>query len=241
MREMSSWACDFHTSTALYAKRFTGNAGEMVLSRQSELLERFLGDIRGRRVLDVGAGHGQSVEPVLLKGGELTAYGSSEDSFSQLKKIVREKGYNVEPAVGRLDKLPFEAESFDVVVSLRTISHVPDWVCFLRELCRVAGDSVIFDFAPGGRGFLRRVSFLLKKKTEVALREWTAQTLSEIRDVAGGCGFVLRDYERQFVIPVVIHRMIRGRYLIPVERIARRLRLTRFIGGPVLARLERER
>ncbi len=236
-----SWTCDFHTSTELYAGRFAGRAGEIILKRQSELLERFMGDIKGKKILDVGAGHGQSAETVCSRGGELTAYGSSEGSFSQLRKAIKEKGYNIKSVVGGLDKLPFENESFDVVISLRIISHVPDWVSFLGELCRVAKDSVIFDFAPQNPGFLKMLSFFLKSRTETASREFTTQGISEIRDAADKNSFVLRDYERQFIIPIVIHRMLKGACLLPVERFARAAHLTRFIGGPVLAQLKRER
>ena len=239
-----SWECDYHTSTELYARRFSGKAGEMILCRQNELLSLFLRDIEGKKVLDIGAGHGQTVEVVFSKGGHLTAYGSSEDNFHQLRKLIKElpipedKGYRVEFGVGKLYELPFEEKSFDVVISLRMISHVPDWTIFLKELCRVARDSVIIDFAP--RSILTSFSFILKGKMEVASRRFTTQNLNEIKSAAEESGFILRNYERQFMIPVVIHRMLKSRLFLPLERIARKLRITRFLGGPVIAVFDRE-
>ncbi len=232
-----SWECDFHTSTEMYAKRFDGKAGEMILNRQSGLLFSFLGNIEGKKVLDVGAGHGQSAEVVLSKGGHLTAYGSGENSFYQLNKIIREKGYSVKFKVGKLYKLPFEEKAFDVAISLRMISHLPDWTVFLKELCRVAKESVIVDFAPGSS--LKLFSFFLKKRTEVASRQFTTQSVDEIRRVAAGSGFISRNFERQFIIPLCFHRMLKGTLLLPLERMAQKFHLTRFVGGPVLAVFDR--
>ena len=232
-----SWGCDFHTSTEMYAKRFSGKAGEMILNRQSELLGLFLGNLEGKKVLDVGAGHGQTAEVVLSKGGHLTAYGSSEENFYQLRKTIKEKGYNVEFKVGPLYELPFEGKSFDVVISLRMISHVPDWTLFLKELCRIAKHSVIVDFAPGSS--LKFFSLLLKGKMEVASRRFTTQSIEEIKSAAEESGFILRDYERQFIIPMVIHRMVKSTLLLPIEQAAQKFHLTHFIGGPVLAVFDR--
>ncbi len=237
-----SWECDFHTSTGLYAKRFSGSAGKMILGRQNDLLGRFLGNLSGRRVLDVGAGHGQTVEAVISEGGRFTAYGSSEDSFSQLKKVLEIRGYEtgaVSLETGRLDKLPFEDGYFDIVISLRLISHVPDWTVFLRELCRIAGSSVIIDFAPGSSDFLKPLSSFLKSKIEVASREFTTQNVDEVKRAALGCGFALRDYEREFAIPMVIHRAVGRNLLLPVERMAQKFRITKFMGGPVIAVFDR--
>ena len=237
-----SWECDFHTSTGLYAKRFSGSAGKMILSRQNDLLGMFLGNLSGCRVLDVGAGHGQTVEAVISKGGSFTAYGSSENSFSQLKKVLKIGRYEtgaVSLETGRLDKLPFEDRYFDIVISLRLISHVPDWTVFLRELCRVAGNSVIIDFAPGSSNFLKQFSSFLKSKIEVASREFTTQNMDEVKKIALECGFALRDYEREFAIPIVIHRAAGRNLLLPVERMAQKFRITKFMGGPVIAVFDR--
>ena len=216
----------------------------MILSRQNDLLGRFLGNLGGCRVLDVGAGHGQTVEAVISEGGSLTAYGSSENSFSQLKKVLEIKGYEtgagaVSLETGRLDNLPFEDRYFDIVISLRLISHVPDWTVFLRELCRVAGSSVIIDFAPGSSNFLKPLSSFLKSKIEAASREFTTQNMDEVKKIALECGFALRDYEREFAIPMVIHRAMGRNLLLPVERMAQKFRITKFMGGPVIAVFDR--
>lgn len=237
-----SWQCDFHASTEEYAKRFSSKAGEMIFERQDELLSKLLGDVYGKNMLDVGGGHGQTANLILRSGGKLTAYGSGENNFFQLKKVIKEENlqdYPLKFKVGRLDKLGFKNRDFDVVISLRLISHVPDWTIFLKELCRVAKRSVIIDFAPATMHFLNPISYTFKNKVETASREFTTQHIYEIEKIGRSCGFRLRDYHRQFVIPLVIHRLVGNKTLLPVEKIMRKIGISRFMGGPVIAVMDR--
>ena len=212
-----------------------------MLGRQNDVLCRFLGDLRGRKVLDAGGGHGQNAESVLSGGGEYTALASSPDCDGMLRKKLAELSADPSDAIkyGGLWKFPFPDRSFDMAVSFRIISHVPDWRLFLGELCRVASDRVVIDFAPAARPALEKAAFLIKGRFEKASRDFTTQSAPEIAAAAGGSGFYLEALDRQFILPMVAHRLAGGAFF-GMERAGARLGLTRFLGGPAVALLKRK-
>ncbi len=229
-----SWSCDAHTAGDLYRRRFAGAAGALIVARQNDLLLSLLGGVAGGSVLDVGAGHGQLAGSLLGAGARLTAYGSSAAALARLRPL------GVPLVVGPLAPLPFQGRSFDFVVSVRAFPHVPDWRRFLSELCRVARIAVGFDFVPRGpAAALKPLAFRLKMSREPGTRDYTMQRRGEVEEAARACGFRWKAAEGQFILPLVLHRAA-GSALMPVERLARRLRLVRSIGGPLIAVIERE-
>lgn len=238
-----SWDCDRHTSGAGYAERFCGETGKFMLERQNEVLAGFLGDLRGKRLLDAGGGHGQNAGAVLSAGGEYTALASSPEAEGMLRERLAELSVEPSDAVeyGGLEKFPFPDRFFDVAVSFRIISHVPDWRLFLRELCRVAADSVVIDFAPSSSPFLEKAAFLVKGRLEKASRDFTTQRVDEIASAARECGFCLKAVERQFILPMLVHRLAGGGAFFCLERAAVKLGVTRFFGGPAVALLKRKK
>lgn len=230
-----SWSCDAHTAGELYRRRFAGPAGAPIIARQNELVLSLLGGVEGMSVLDVGAGHGQLAPALIGAGARLTAYGSSAAALERLVPL------GVPLVAGPLAPLPFADRSFDVVVSVRAFPHVPDWRFFLSELCRTARRAVAFDFVTRDlASALKPLAYRLKMKREPGTRDYTMQGRREVERAARACGFRPRGAEGQFILPLVLHRSA-GTALMPVERFARRLRLTRRLGGPVVAVFERER
>jgi len=229
-----SWYCDQHTSSELYRQRFKGRVGELIIQRQNELLLSFLGDVRGKKILDVGAGHGQLAGALIGAGADVTAYGSSRDSLKRLAPL------QVRCEVGPLYPLPFKDGEFDIVVSFRSFPHVPDWKLFVGELCRVAGEAVCFDFVTKDvMSLLKPLLYRIKMKNEPGTRDYTLQKKSDIREVAHMSGFRLESSEGQFLLPLVMHRMVKRPLLMPVEYLARVTRATRWYGGPVVVLLRR--
>lgn len=88
------------------------------------------------RVLDAGCGSGRMLQ-------ELERYGhpSGIELDPQAAEVARTRGHG-EVQVGRLEELPWEAGSFDLITCLDVIEHTPDDRRTLAELRRVA--------APGG-------------------------------------------------------------------------------------------
>lgn len=92
-----------------------------------------LGDVRGKKILDVGAGTGRL--SVLLAGGgaEVTAIDVSESML----KILSKKNRKIKIMIGDAENLPFAENSFDAVTAAFLIVHLKEPKYFFDEAYRV--------------------------------------------------------------------------------------------------------
>jgi SAM-dependent methyltransferase len=84
------------------------------------------------RVLDAGCGSGRTMVD-LRRYGEVVGIELSEDAA----EIARERDCG-DVVIGRIEQLPFEDGTFDLITCLDVIEHTPDDRAALRELRRVA-------------------------------------------------------------------------------------------------------
>jgi len=101
-----------------------------------------LGDVRGKKILDVGAGTGRVSVPLAKAGALVTAVDVSEAMF-EILKIKRLKDCKIETVVGDGESLPFEDGAFDIVVAAFFIVHLKDPTRFFDEAYRVLKDGGI--------------------------------------------------------------------------------------------------
>jgi glycogen(starch) synthase len=98
---------------------------------------------RRLRVLDVGGGYGRLAAP-LAERHDVTLVDVSEEMLDEARERCPP-----EVTLVRADarELPFEDESFDAVLALDLLPHLPDTEQALRELARVVrvGGRVVFD------------------------------------------------------------------------------------------------
>src|ERR671931_68693 len=96
-----------------------------------------------RRVLDVGGGYGRLGAP-LAERHHVTLVDISEEMLAEARRRCPPE---VELVRADARELPFPDESFDVVLALDLLPHLPDLVGGLRALRRVArpGALVVFD------------------------------------------------------------------------------------------------
>lgn len=121
----------------LYATAYDDSLGYLN-SFEGDLFLKLVGDIKGKKVLDVGAGTGRIIHNLNMAGGEVTAVDLSENML----KVLKKKFPRIEAKQGDIEELPFEDETFDVVVATFVIVH-------LREL-QDAFDEVYRVLKPGG-------------------------------------------------------------------------------------------
>lgn len=102
---------------------------------------------RGEAVLDVGSGAGtDSLIAAQMVGaeGRVTGIDMTQEMLAKARAAAAEmKAPNVEFVEGEVESLPFDAESFDVVISNGVIDLVPDKDAVFSEIHRV--------LRPGGR------------------------------------------------------------------------------------------
>jgi 2-polyprenyl-6-hydroxyphenyl methylase / 3-demethylubiquinone-9 3-methyltransferase len=105
---------------------------------------RALGDLHGRLVLDAGCGGGLVARELAAAGATVVGIDRSGGSLRVARRAI---GGRFLPVQGRLERLPFAAESFKVVVAADVLEHVPDLPAATAELARVLapGGSLVFD------------------------------------------------------------------------------------------------
>ena len=231
---------DISTSSDDYARRFAGPVGEWLLEIQTRVtLDLLRGLPKGASVLDVGGGHAQIAPPLIDAGYGVTVVGSDASCGARLKPWTDNGRCRFE--VGNLRSLPYADRSFDAVVCFRLLPHSVAWTGLVAELCRVARQSVVLDY-PSTRSVnvLSEQLFSLKKGFEQNTRPFILFTPREIASAFREFGFTVRAAKPQFLLPMVVHRMVKSPAFSRVaEAPGRVLGLTRWLGSPVILRADR--
>jgi 2-polyprenyl-3-methyl-5-hydroxy-6-metoxy-1,4-benzoquinol methylase len=116
------------------------------LSLIEELQHNGVG-LKNARVVDLGAAHGGDCCALLTAGARPTAVDFRNHGYDVLKRELRRVNANLNVVLANSAvPLPFQAESFDVVLAINLIEHLPNRAAFFAELWRI--------LAPGGVVFL---------------------------------------------------------------------------------------
>jgi len=103
-----------------------------------------LGDVRGRRVLEVGCGAASCARWLRTRGGDAVAFDLSEGMLAEAVAASGRSGVGVPLVQADALALPFGPASFDLVCSaFGAVPFVADSALLMREVARV--------LRPGGR------------------------------------------------------------------------------------------
>lgn len=239
VRSPSAEAPDVETSGEDYASRFTGAAGRYLLDAQWSAIERAIEGLPPGTVLDVGGGHGQLAERFAARGWHVTVHGTSAECERNLRTLhgctrCRYVG-------GPLEALPAADLSFDLVIAVRLLSHVPEWERLTAEMCRVARRTVVFDYpSTTGLNALTPLLFTLKRSLEGNTRTYASFRVPALDAAIGRHGFRRRRIVKQLCLPMVAHRVARGAPPLRwAESACRALGLTAAVGSPAIYRADR--
>ena len=107
---------------------------------EEPVVDKALGNIKGKSILDLGCGTGRQSIRLASQGAVVTAVDQSE---GMLAKARAKKSANIQWMVADLhENLPLADHSFDFVVSFLVIEHIEDLEKFFREcrrLCKKDG------------------------------------------------------------------------------------------------------
>lgn len=234
---------DIETSSEEYARRFSGKIGEWFLKVQAEATLRMLSVYPGARVLDVGGGHGQLVEPLIRNGYKVSVLGSSEVCKSRINRFIEVSLCKFK--TGDILNIPYDDRSFDIVISFRQLPHVRNWQRFISELSRVARKAVIVDY-PSLRSlnYINHIfpsSFKVKKGLESDSRQFTLFKESELIRTFRENDFLYSEKYPQLLLPMFFHRKLKSHAIsISLERIFRIIGITDILGSPVILKMVRK-
>lgn len=98
----------------------------------------------GETVLDAGCGEGMLLWKMKERGADVTGLDISRPNLDAAKTFLAGKGIDdVELVQGDLEKMPFEDNSFDTVVSSHVLEHLPDFDKGLSEIHRITRKKAI--------------------------------------------------------------------------------------------------
>ncbi len=150
-------------------------------------LFRNIGDLRGRRVLEIGCGQGAGTESLLHASGaeRVFAFDYDPDQVRRARKRLRRRHSNEFTLfLADGERLPFPDNQFDAVVEFAILHHMHDWRQTLREVARVLKPGGLFAYEEFLRDFvghpLTRI-FLIHPESGI----FTAESFYEGMDDAG--------------------------------------------------------
>ena len=232
---------DAGMAEAFDGMRFSGPIGRLVAESQERVIIDFLDPVAGLRVLDVGTGTGRGAIVLALRGAAVTGVDASAEMLAVARRRAEAAGVTVDFVQGDAHGLACDDRSFDVVVCLRVLMHTPDWRQSLGELCRVARERVLFDYpalmsAAALQSAGRHLANLAGGRTE-AYRVFADRA---VRSTLRANGFEIRQIDRQFVLPIALHkRMGSAGITRTVEAGFRKTGLNWLLGSPVTVVAER--
>ncbi len=221
------------------AMRFSGPIGTLLAEVQEQVLAEFLGEIRGRSVLDVGTGTGRAALALAARGATVRGVDASAEMLAVARRRADAAGLDIEFTTGDAHALPMEDRSVDASVSLRVLMHTPGWEQCVAELCRVTRSQIVVDFPSAMsvaalQSLARRWGLARDREAYRVFRTRTIAAAFEAR------GFRITRVHRQFVLPIAVHKTIRSRaFTRAIESTLAAVGMLRLFGSPVTVLAER--
>lgn len=121
-------------------RRYMTTVGGLSSTRYNlGILDRVLGDLRGRTVLDAGSGTGLNSLALSARGAKVTLLDIAQPALDIAKTYYEEQGLEAELVQGSIFEMPFPDGTFDVVWNTGVIEHFepPERRLAVREMLRV--------------------------------------------------------------------------------------------------------
>ena len=139
-----------------------------------------MGDLKGKRLLDIGAGLGESSVYFALQGAQVTMTDISPGMVQTGRELARKYGVEIEGIVSQAEDLGVPAETYDFIYIANTIHHVQDRDALFQKIHRA--------LKPGGRFFSYDpvaynpvINVYRRMATEVRTEDESPLTLADLR------------------------------------------------------------
>lgn len=124
-----------------YSKYYDLKIPSTFFKRNHVWLLNELGDVSGKKILDVGCGTGELL--YVFENGYKNVEAHGLDISPKMLEKAKERTSNVEYKEGNVEKLPYDNDTFDIVVNSASFHHYENPQKALEEMRRV--------LKPGGK------------------------------------------------------------------------------------------
>jgi len=134
--------------------------------RRYTLTMQACGDVRGKRILDVGCGSGRYMVALAARGADVVGIDFAANMLELARKLAEREGVldRCEFVLG--DFLAYDLTGpFDISLALGLFDYVADPAPFLQRMHALTTEKVILSFPPPGgwREVQRRIRYWLQK------------------------------------------------------------------------------
>jgi ubiquinone/menaquinone biosynthesis C-methylase UbiE len=139
-----------------------------------------MGNLRGKRLLDIGAGLGESSVYFALQGAHVTMTDISPGMVQTGRELARRYGVEVEGIVSEAEHLGVAAETFDFVYVANTIHHVRDRDALFQKIHRALKPGGCF-FSCDPLAYNPAINVYRRIATEVRTEDESPLTRADLR------------------------------------------------------------
>lgn len=164
-----------------------------------EFFDRYVEEWRGLKALDVGCGGGFSCEYMAKRGVKVSGIDLSQKCIQAAQDHAKLNNLEIDYRRGVAEQLPYEDNSFDVVICVDVLEHVADVKQVIAEIHRI--------LKPQGLFFFDTINRNLKSKFVMI---WMLENL--LREIQPG----VHDWEK-FITPEEATSLLTGSKFEQVE------------------------
>lgn len=169
-----------------------------------------LGDLAGKRILEVGAGTGRDAVALAKAGAEVLTLDYVPGSLGLTIKAAGMAQVTVAPVCGNGESMPFAEGTFDVVFHQGLLEHFRDPLPLLRENIRILkpGGTLVVDVPQ------RWHYYTLGKKFLIAIDRWfagweTEFSIGELENLVRREGLEVTRSYGDWMVPGLWYRALR--------------------------------
>jgi ubiquinone/menaquinone biosynthesis C-methylase UbiE len=169
-------------------------------------------DLKGKKVLEVGAGTGRDSFTLVGLGAKVYQLDYSENALRIIASIARQENISVHPLCGDALALPFHEETFDIVIHQGLLEHFrePDAINLIKENVRVLkrGGLLLVDVPQ------RWHVYTIMKHILIAFNAWFAGwerefSIRDLRKILKSNGLTRTAEYGEWMYPSLLYRIIR--------------------------------
>ena len=217
------------------------------LKRRLRTVE-LLGDLGGKRLLDVGCGTGALIEPLISSDVEYEGIDIAPNMIEIVQTHIRELGLSsrFKVRVGSVEALPYSDSHFDAVAGMGLLEYFDDPAPVIREAIRVVkpGGIMVFtipqkfcvdDFIIRGTAPFRRfVRQIIGKSDDIEREKYSPKEFQELF-LKRGCEVAGERFYNKLILPYPISRFWPRLAYAAAAMVEENLQLKAFATGYILA------